>query len=202
MQSVVSRLRSVASQSVPAGSRGFTLVELMITVVVLAIVVTLAAPSFSDLINRNRLIAAANEVVGVMQTARMEAVRRNTRVVLCPSSDGASCSSANWQRLIAFSDADGDVTLDVDDDEVIRDVTVSTGGIVVNPSSNTATNQRISFGASGLARVGSGVAREGGLSVCSDQLDAAENTRDVVVAVSRVSVTTRNGTDACSARTD
>jgi len=202
MQSVVSRLRSVASQSVPAGSRGFTLVELMITVVVLAIVVTLAAPSFSDLINRNRLIAAANEVVGVMQTARMEAVRRNTRVVLCPSSDGASCSGANWQRLIAFSDADGDVTVDVDDDEVIRDVTVSTGGIVVNPSSNTATNQRISFGASGLARVGSGVAREGGLSVCSDRLDAAENTRDVVVAVSRVSVTTRNGTDACSARTD
>ncbi|GAB2621559.1 GspH/FimT family pseudopilin [Lysobacter erysipheiresistens] len=182
--------------------RGFTLVELMITVAVLAIVVTLAAPSFSDLINRNRLTAAANEVVGALQTARMEAVRRNTRVVLCPSTDGTSCSGADWQRLIAFSDADGDVTVDADDDEIIRDMTVSTGGIVVNPSSNTATNQRISFGASGLARVGAGVAREGGLSVCSDRLDAAENTRDVVVAVSRVSVTTRNGSDACSARTD
>lgn len=202
MQSVVDRLHPAASRSAAAGARGFTLVELMITVAVLAIVVTLAAPSFSDLINRNRLIAAANDIVGVMQTARMEAVRRNTRVVLCPSTDGAGCSGADWQRLIAFSDADGDVTVDADDDEVIRDVTVSTGGIVVKPSSNTATNQRISFGASGFARVGSGVAREGGLSVCSNRLDAAENTRDVVVAVSRVSVTTRNGSDACSARTD
>lgn len=185
-----------------ARPQGFTLVELMITVAVLAIVVTLAAPSFSDLINRNRLTASANEIVGALQTARMEAVRRNTSVVLCPSTDGASCSGTDWQRLIIFSDDDGDATVDADDDNIIRDVTVSTGGIVVNPSSNAATNQRISFGAGGFARVGGAGAREGALSVCSDQLDAAENTRDVVVAVSRVSVSTRNGGDACSARTD
>lgn len=202
MQPVEHWLRPAAHRPRKGGPQGFTLVELMITVAVLAIVVTLAAPSFSDLINRNRLTGAANEIVGALQTARMEAVRRNASVVLCPSTDGASCSGADWQRLIIFSDNDGDVTVDAADDDVIRDVTVSTGGIVVNPSSNTATNQRIGFGASGFARVGGAGAREGGLSVCSDQLDAAENTRDVVVAVSRVSVSTRNGSDACSARTD
>lgn len=182
---------------------GFTLVEMMITVAVLAIVVALAAPSFANLINNNRLTASANEIVGALQTARMEAVRRNTSVVLCPSTDGAGCNGANWQHLIVFSDDDGDGTVDADDDDVIRDVVVSTGNIVVNPSSNTATNQRIRFGADGFARVGSGGAREGGLSVCSNKLEPARNTRDVVVAISRISVSPAyNGTEACSAMVD
>lgn len=181
---------------------GFTLIELMVTIAVLAIVAVLAAPSFGNLIDRSRLTASANEVVGALQTARMEAVRRNTSVVLCPSTDGATCDGADWQRLIVFSDDNGNEAVDAATDIVVRDVIVATGNIQVTPTSNVATTNRIRFGADGFARVGSAGTQEGGLSVCSEDLPAAENTRDILVEVSRVGVWTRNGTDACSARVD
>lgn len=181
---------------------GFTLVELMITLVVLGIVISMAAPSFSRMINSNRLTAASNEVVAALQVARMEAVRRNASVVLCPSTDGAGCAGAAWRDFIVFADEDGDGTVDAGTDEIIRAVAIAEGGIVVNPSSNLATNQRLRFGADGFARVGNAGARSGGLSVCSTDVPAAENTRDTLVAVSRINVQIRNGTDACSARQD
>lgn len=190
--------RRPAAPSARAGA-GFSLVELMITLVVLGVVVGIAAPSFSGLINSNRLTAASNEVVAALQVARMEAVRRNTSVVLCPSADGASCAGAAWRSFIVFADEDGDSTVDAGTDEVIRVVTVSEGGIVVNPSSNLATNNRLRFGADGFARVGNAGARNGGLSVCSTDVPVAENTRDTLVAVSRINVQVRNGTDACTA---
>jgi type IV fimbrial biogenesis protein FimT len=65
-------MRAFKSQS------GFTLVELMITVVILAILVALAAPSFTDLIDRNRLKKQMTGVVDVFEFARSEAQKRST----------------------------------------------------------------------------------------------------------------------------
>lgn len=180
---------------------GFTLVELMITIAVLAVLAALAAPSFAGLIERNRLAGAANEVVSALQTARMEAIRRGSSVVLCPSADGAVCSGDDWSRIVIFVDADGDNAVDAGE-TIVRDVAVPAGGIHVRASTNAATNDRIRFSADGFARVGNGGAREGGISLCTEKLPESENTRDVMVVVSRVSVSTRNGTSACTARTD
>jgi len=180
---------------------GFTLVELMITIAVLAILAALAAPSFADLIERNRLAGAANEAVSALQTARMEAIRRGSSVVLCPSTDGAGCSGNEWSRIVIFVDADGDNAVDAGE-TIVRDVVIPAGSIHVRASTNTATNDRIRFSADGFARVGNGGAREGGISLCTEKLPEGENTRDVVVVVSRISVSTRNGTSACTARTD
>lgn len=58
-------------------SAGFTLVELMVTVVVLAILVALAAPSFADLIDRNRLKSQMEGIVDVLQFAKTEAMKRS-----------------------------------------------------------------------------------------------------------------------------
>ena len=61
---------------------GFTIIELMVVVVLVAIVVALAVPSFRELIARNRLEGVASELVTDLQYARSEAVSRNGNVGL------------------------------------------------------------------------------------------------------------------------
>ncbi|MCH8537167.1 MAG: GspH/FimT family pseudopilin [Alkalimonas sp.] len=80
------------SQRVSNRTRGFTLIELMVTVAVLVIVLTVAVPSFTNLINGNRLTSQANELLSAMTLARSEAIRLNRNVIFCHSSDSSSCS--------------------------------------------------------------------------------------------------------------
>lgn len=71
-------------------SGGFTLIELFIALAVLGIVMTLAAPSFVDLINSNRLKSAAFDLVVSLNYARSEAIKRNTDATLTPAAGGWS----------------------------------------------------------------------------------------------------------------
>lgn len=66
-----------------ARARGFTLVELMVTVAVAAILVAIAIPSFKNITLSNRLSTTANEVVTAINAARMEAIKRNAPVQVC-----------------------------------------------------------------------------------------------------------------------
>lgn len=182
-------------------ARGFTLVELMVTIAVLVVVLGIAAPSLQGVINRNRVTSVANEVVAALNTARMEAVRRNRAAKLCPSVDGASCSGSDWGRLIIFIDENGDGNVG-GTEEVVRDLAFNARGISITASTNVSTNHRLWFGSDGLVRVGTGAGRNGGFSVCSTRLPADENTRDVLVNVSRSSVTTRGGGAACTPHQD
>lgn len=75
-------------------SNGFTLVELLVTIAVAAILLAIATPSFTAVINNNRLTSAANEMVATIQTGRMEAVRRNARTTVCSSANEATCGGA------------------------------------------------------------------------------------------------------------
>lgn len=177
--------------------RGFTLIELMVTLAVLAILAALAAPSFSNLINSNRLIGAANDVVAGLQLARLEAVRRGQSVVVCPSTDGSSCAGSDWSRMIVFSDRNGNRQVDAPADVVIRDIVLAGSGLVIKASPNVTAQNWIRFSPDGFAWVGN--QRQGGLGVCSSKLPPERNTRDVHVAVSRVSVSERAGTSDCAA---
>jgi type IV fimbrial biogenesis protein FimT len=89
--------------------RGFTLVELMMTLVIASIVLTMAVPGMRDLIQNNRITGQVNEMVTAFNLARMEAIRRGSPVSVCASADQASCSGANdWASgWIVFTDANG-----------------------------------------------------------------------------------------------
>ncbi|WP_026287658.1 GspH/FimT family pseudopilin [Thioalkalivibrio sp. ALJ24] len=71
---------------------GFTLVELMVTIAVLAIVLTLAVPGFQALVQNNRATTLANELTTAINLARSEAVRRGEVVTVCAD------SSDNWEE--------------------------------------------------------------------------------------------------------
>ncbi len=104
-------------------NRGFTLVELMITLIVMGVVIFIAVPNFADLIRSNRMTTSSNELVIAMQIARSEAVKRGENVEVCArASDGSqSCSgdADTWpDGWLVWHDADDDSTLD--SGEVIR----------------------------------------------------------------------------------
>jgi type IV fimbrial biogenesis protein FimT len=81
-----------------AGARGFTLIELMISILVLAILVGVAVPSFREAALSSRLSAYANDLLASAQLARSEAIKRNAPVTLCASEDGDECSEdVGWE---------------------------------------------------------------------------------------------------------
>jgi type IV fimbrial biogenesis protein FimT len=73
-----------------ASYRGFTLLELMVTVSVLAILLTLGIPAFGDMVRNNRVTAQTNQLVSAINTARSEAVKRgrNVQVLVAPDGNG------------------------------------------------------------------------------------------------------------------
>jgi type IV fimbrial biogenesis protein FimT len=97
---------------------GFTLVELLITIVVVSILLATGVPSFMEFIKNNRLTAQANDLVISIQVARSEAIKRGTGAVICASTDQATCSAADdWSTgWIVYSDIGQDGSLDLDAD--------------------------------------------------------------------------------------
>lgn len=94
-----SRPDSSSRRSRKIGSAGFTLVELMIAIVVLAILLALAVPNFNDATLSARLNGFANSLVAATQVARSEAIKRNATITLCTSADGATCAaSGGWEQ--------------------------------------------------------------------------------------------------------
>jgi len=77
----------------PKHARGFTLIELMVTLAVLAILTMIALPSFRDTIRRNRVNSASNALLADLNYARTEAIDRGQVVTMCPSSNASSCTS-------------------------------------------------------------------------------------------------------------
>ena len=75
-------------------NHGFTLIELMITLMVMGVVIFIAVPNFADLIRNNRITTSSNELVIAMQIARSEAVKRSDEVSVCAraSNGSQSCS--------------------------------------------------------------------------------------------------------------
>lgn len=78
---------------------GFSLIELMVTIAVLAILVAVALPSFTHTIRNNQFQALQDSLLSAFQFARSEAINRNSAVSICPSVNGQSCSgNANWNN--------------------------------------------------------------------------------------------------------
>lgn len=77
-------------------SRAFTLIELLITLAILAILLAIAVPSFRDLTQNNRTQTIANDLTTALQFARSEAVKRGGRVDICRRNGDVCANAADW----------------------------------------------------------------------------------------------------------
>jgi type IV fimbrial biogenesis protein FimT len=104
--------------------KGFTLLELMLVLAILALLFGLMLPSMQSAIARNRLRMEASQLMSALNLARGEAVSRNSIVSLCPSdyavSGVAACNGVYADGWVVFTNTNGDGLIDEDSDVVIQ----------------------------------------------------------------------------------
>lgn len=126
--------------------RGFTLIEMMVAVAVLAILLAIAVPSFNDATLGSKLTAYANSLVGSAGLARSEALKRNSAVTICKSNQAASppsstCNaSGGWEQGWIVRASDGTV---IQRQEPLADgllIDTTAAAVIFQPSGLSATS--------------------------------------------------------------
>lgn len=119
--------------------RGFTLIELLITIAVAGIVLSLAVPSFQSFANNSRAVTLTNELVGALNFARSEAIKRGFDVTVCktanPDDANPTCTtSGGWQTgWLIFTDGGTKGTVDGNDTRLrVKQPTGGSGTITGN----------------------------------------------------------------------
>lgn len=100
-----------------ATAAGFTLIEVMVTLAVIAVLATLSAPYFRDLMMANQLTSNANNLVLAALAGRVEAIKRNQQIRI--SALDASSAGNEWgPGLVVYVDNDASSTFTVGDEEI------------------------------------------------------------------------------------
>lgn len=88
--------------------RGLTLIELMVSLAIIAILLTTVAPGVKSILIQNRIVAEINEVSSLIQFARASAIDEQTPTIVCPSTDFLRCTT-DWNNpRMVFVDANND----------------------------------------------------------------------------------------------
>jgi type IV fimbrial biogenesis protein FimT len=180
-------------QSSQSGQQGFTLIELLVTVALVAVLATLAFPDFSETVRQWRRDSATRALTTSLQLARSEAIKSSRKLMLCPSSNGTSCTdSTEWRNgWIVFVD-DGATDQAYDAGERVVQVTSAQSGIASLVSSAGVTF--LQFMPNGLMAAGAAAGATTGqttLTVTPSGATSATKVNNVSVStVGRASVAT------------
>lgn len=136
---------------------GFTLIELMVVLVLLALLLGLGVPSMQQLLHRNSLRAEAHRLLAAVNLTRSEAVMRNRPVSLCPSAMSVTgqpvCGGHYSDGWIVFSNSDRDRVVDPDTDEVLQVFAgMPPGYTLTNRSGSRQLSELISYLPDGSSR--------------------------------------------------
>src|SRR5687767_15735764 len=90
--------------------RGITLVEMMAVLTIASILMAGALPAMDSVGTMMKLSSFSNDFLSQLHLARREAIKRSSRVVICKSADGTSCSAnGGWEQgSIVFHHANND----------------------------------------------------------------------------------------------
>jgi type IV fimbrial biogenesis protein FimT len=138
-------------------NRGLTLIELMFTLVILAVLATAASPGMRQMVQGTRLRSETSRLLGALNLARSEAILRNLPVSLCPSamarSGEAVCGGEYAGGWIVFTNRNRDGVVDADDDEVVRVFeAVGDGYTLTNLAGTRPIDELITYLPDGSAR--------------------------------------------------
>lgn len=182
-------------------TRGFTLIELMVSIAVLAILLAIAAPNFRGMTASSDLRGTSNELITTLAQARSEAIKRGGRVTVCMSADGAACiATGGWEQgWIMFTD----------DTRTVASASIDTGETVLRvfpkSSNDTVINGNmtyVSYSADGFSKQMSGGFLSGKLQVCNTSTGIADTERARKLTISdtgRVLVTKPTVVSTCPA---
>lgn len=178
---------------------GFTLLELLVTLAVAAVLLGLAFPSLVATINRNRLSGGANELTAALQYARSEAIKRNARIDVCRSVDQATCSggSGPWPGWVVVA-ADGNRDGNSNDPALLQSFTVKPPLEL----RSALSDGRVSYISDGYAHTTSSLRTPlltTSFDLCVASTSPRENRRRVkLISGGRVSTEAINGNGTCT----
>ena len=145
--------------------RGISLVESVVTLGIVAGVLQVAGPAFSDYLEATHLAAASQELSSDLSLARTEAIKRNRRVALCKSADGAACSDAGgWEQgWIVFHDENNNGQSDLGEEVLARRAHLQEP---LRMHGNQPVAGYISYTPLGMTRSRTGALQAGTVTVC------------------------------------
>lgn len=166
-------------------NKGFTLIELVVTIAIGAIVLTMGVPSFQNVILNNRLVTQTNTLVSALTFARTEAIKNGTNTTICPISDTDGACGTNWAKgWIVFSDSNNDQSVNGSDTVWLVNDKFK-GKKLSYSSGNTLT-----FDSKGLLRS----TNFGAFSLCVDD----DHVRSIDIALTGRAEVEKTSGDSCS----
>lgn len=159
---------------------GFTLIELMVAISVASILLVIAVPSLTTLVQSNRTSSDANALLTVILLTRSEAVRRGIDVTVCKTTDGETCSTdatVGWHSgVIVFADDDQDGALDKSEEQIQVVIPLASATRIIG---NNKVSDRIRYQPNGRIRRG----ENGTIAIKAD--DEAHTKKLVISPVGR-----------------
>ena len=179
-------VRKLSAVHIQHGS-GVTVMELLVSMTIAAVLLALAVPAFDAVMTTTRLSSASNSLLSSLYLARSEAIKRNGRVAVCKSQDGASCASTgDWdQGWLVFSDTDNDAQVDASETVILR-VLALDGGLSARGNSNVANY--VSYASVGATQLTSGAFQAGTITICRESSSAGEGRSIIISATGRARV--------------
>lgn len=145
---------------------GSTLVEMLVVLLIALVLAVQATPSLTHLLASARLRWVAVTFYSHLQLARNEAIKRNSREVLCPSSNGQQCLAlGNWgQGWIVFNDANDNAQRDPGETIIAVQSALHES---VRFAGNTNVAKYVSYAGDGSSKLASGAFQAGHFTICT-----------------------------------
>lgn len=162
---------------------GLTLIEMMITVAIAAILITVGTPGINNMLNQNKVIADINNLSTVARVARFSAVDEALPVIVCPTADYTNCST-NWQQTkMVFADANADGKRNIAE-PIIASADALTAGNTL-----TGLSAALTFFADGS------VSQQATATICPSTGEAKQASALLISLYGRVAVATDSNND-------